>query len=34
MISRILQNFSQVALGFATLNVRNISHDTFNMDAP
>jgi len=26
MISRILQNFSQVALDFATLNVGNISY--------
>jgi len=29
MISRILQNFSQVALDFATLNIGNISHYTF-----
>jgi len=33
MISRILRNFKQVALHFATLNVRNISDHTFNMDA-
>jgi len=33
MISSILQNFSQVALDFAKLNVGNISHHTFNMDA-
>jgi len=33
MISRILQNFSQVDLNFATLNIGSISHHTFNMDA-
>jgi len=33
MISRILRNFSQVVLDFATLNVGNISHHTFSMDA-
>jgi len=32
MISKILRNFSQVALDFATLNVGNISHYTFNTD--
>jgi len=33
MISRIFINFSHVALDFATLNVGNISHHTFNMDS-
>jgi len=31
MINRILRNFSQVALSFATLNVGNISHHTFKL---
>jgi len=33
MISRILRNLSQVALYFATLNVGNISHHIFDMNA-
>jgi len=32
MISRILRNFNQVALDYATLIVGNISQHTFNMD--
>jgi len=32
MTSRILRNFSYVALDFATLNVGNILHHTFNTD--
>ena len=33
LISRILRNFDQVALYFATLNVGDISHHTFNIHA-
>jgi len=35
LISRILRNFGYVALGlaFAAMNVGNISHHTFSMDA-
>jgi len=32
MIGRILRNFSQVALDFATSNVANISYDTFKFE--
>jgi len=32
MISRILQNFSQLTLNFAMLNVGNIFRHTLNMD--